>query len=139
MLPILPSFNLLDSLDWIWFTQDKQNIVILSYYHQIAVCTEKKLSDRNTKWLKSFSVQKSFQMIENLSRKPISTEITISPMWFAKISILLNPIIPTSSSKVLDSMNIDSKFRNLSFLDGKDILPKNVKIKDLKILFKKIT
>ena len=54
----------------------------------------------------------------------------------AKISILLNPIIPISSSKVLDALNIKS--RNLSFLDGKDIMSDVIHIKPLKILFKKI-
>jgi len=55
-----------------------------------------------------------------------------------KISILLNPIIPTSSNKVLESLNIKSDSRNLSFLDGNQFLPNNIKIKNLNILFKKI-
>ena len=57
----------------------------------------------------------------------------------AKISILLNPIIPTSTSKVLDALNIKKKDRDLSFLDGKNILDDIVKINELDILFKKIT
>ena len=56
----------------------------------------------------------------------------------AKISILLNPIIPLASSKVLESLNIDSKSRNLSFLDGEKIIPNKITIKKLDILFKKI-
>ncbi len=56
----------------------------------------------------------------------------------AKISILLSPIIPESSSKVLDSLNIPNKQRNLSFLDGNEIFDKDIILKDLKILFKKI-
>ena len=55
-----------------------------------------------------------------------------------KISILLNPIIPLASSKVLESLNIDSKSRNLSFLDGEKIIPNKITIKKLDILFKKI-
>jgi len=62
----------------------------------------------------------------------------ISIEQIAKISILLNPIIPISTSKVLDSLNIESELRNLSFLKGKNILSKKVKIKNLDILFKKI-
>ena len=54
------------------------------------------------------------------------------------ISILLNPIIPTSSSKVLEALNIDKDSRNLSFLNDKNILPNEVKIKNLDILFNKI-
>jgi len=55
----------------------------------------------------------------------------------AKISILLNPIIPNASTKVLDALNIESK--NFSFLDGKNIITNEIKIKELDILFKKIT
>ena len=60
----------------------------------------------------------------------------ISLTQIAKISILLNPVIPNSSKKVLDALNIKS--RNLSFLDGKDIMSDVIHIKPLKILFKKI-
>ena len=57
----------------------------------------------------------------------------------AKISILLNPIIPKASSKVLDSLNINPDLRNLSFLDGKRIFDNKIKIKNLDLLFKKIS
>ena len=56
----------------------------------------------------------------------------------AKISILLNPIIPTKSSVVLDALNIDKKLRNFSFLDGKSIIENEAKINNLDILFKKV-
>ena len=56
----------------------------------------------------------------------------------AKISILLNPIIPIATSKVLDALNIDQDSRKLSFLDGKKIFDKKIKIKNLNLLFKKI-
>jgi len=57
----------------------------------------------------------------------------------AKISILLNPIIPIASTKVLDALNISTKLKNLSFLDNQSIITDEIKIKELKILFKKIT
>ena len=57
----------------------------------------------------------------------------------AKISILLNPIIPIATSKVLTSLNIKENLRNLSFLDGNKLIKDDVVIKDLNILFKKIT
>ena len=63
----------------------------------------------------------------------------ISLEQIAKISILFNPIIPEATTKVLDSLNVKSESRNLSFLDGKDIFTNEIKIKDLDILFKKIT
>ncbi len=63
----------------------------------------------------------------------------ISLQQIAKISILLNPIIPISTSKVLDALNIEKKNRDLSFIDGKEIFSDKIIIKDLNILFKKIS
>jgi len=57
----------------------------------------------------------------------------------AKISILLNPIVPLASTKVLDALNIKTELRNLSFLDGKNVINSEIKIQELDILFKKIT
>ena len=57
----------------------------------------------------------------------------------AKISILLNPIIPNKSSKVLDALNVKTDKRNLSFLDGVNIFGEEIKIRSLDILFKKTT
>ena len=56
----------------------------------------------------------------------------------AKISLLLNPIIPNATTKVLNSLNIKQEDRNTSFLDGKSIFNKKIKVKHLDILFKKI-
>ena len=57
----------------------------------------------------------------------------------AKISILFYPIIPDATTKVLDALNIKPELRNLSFLDGSNIFTNEIKIKELDILFKKIT
>ena len=62
----------------------------------------------------------------------------ISLEQIAKISILLNPIIPSSTIKVLNALNVKTELRNLSFLNGTNILDDQVKIKQLDILFKKI-
>ena len=56
----------------------------------------------------------------------------------AKISILLNPIIPKACAKVLDALNIKAGSRNLSFLDGNNVLTDKINVKQLDILFKKI-
>jgi len=56
----------------------------------------------------------------------------------ARISILLNPIIPNATAKVLDSLKIKVSSVNMSFLDGKSLLPNEIVVKDLNILFKKI-
>ncbi len=57
----------------------------------------------------------------------------------AKISILLNPIIPESTLKVLKALNIENNSINLSFLDGKNIFEDEIKVKKMNILFKKNT
>jgi len=56
----------------------------------------------------------------------------------AKISILLNPIIPNATTKVLDALKIKLSSANMIFLDGKSLLPNEIVVKDLNILFKKI-
>ena len=77
--------------------------------------------------------------LKNTNLKKMNNILYISLEQIAKISILLNPIIPTASTKVLDALNLDNKSRSLSFLDGKNIISKNIKIKELELLFKKIT
>ena len=62
----------------------------------------------------------------------------ISLEQIAIISLLLNPILPNSTSKVLNSLSLDKKFRNLSFLDGENIFNDKIEISELNILFKKI-
>ena len=54
------------------------------------------------------------------------------------ISILLNPIMPESSAKVLDIINIESKDINMNSIKRSDILNHSKKLKKIKILFPKI-
>ena len=56
-----------------------------------------------------------------------------------KITILLNPIIPNSSEKVMNALNINLESRNLFFLQKDKLLPNEIKINQLDILFKKIS
>ena len=77
--------------------------------------------------------------LKNTSTEKMNNVLHISLEQIAKISILLNPIIPNKSSKVLDALNIKTELRNLSFLDGKNIIGEEIKINKLDILFKKIT
>ena len=70
--------------------------------------------------------------------KKMNTILHISLEQIAKISILLNPIIPLATNKVIDALNIDTNLRNLSFLDGKNILQDDIEINELNILFQKI-
>ena len=62
----------------------------------------------------------------------------ISLEQIAKISILLNPIIPLGTQKVLDSLSVSKELKNLSFIDGGNVIKDEIEIKDLDILFKKI-
>jgi len=57
----------------------------------------------------------------------------------ARISILLNPIIPLATNKVLNALNVTDDNRNLSFISEGYILPDEININDLNILFKKIS
>ena len=77
--------------------------------------------------------------LKKTDTKKMNNVLHICLQQIAKISILLNPIIPIKSSKVLDALNINSKKRNMSFLDDQDVLDDQIKIENLNILFKKIT
>ena len=72
------------------------------------------------------------------NNEKMSNILHLSLEQIAKISILLNPIIPKATTKVLESLKINLKLTNMSFLDGKDLLSKEIVVKDLNILFKKI-
>ena len=54
------------------------------------------------------------------------------------ISILLNPIIPISTRKVLDTINISDKNISINSIKKDNILNCNTELKSLEILFKKI-
>ena len=54
------------------------------------------------------------------------------------ISILLNPIIPDSTLKVLKIMNISSTEIKITNISNPDLLDHNKELQDLEILFKKI-
>ena len=55
-----------------------------------------------------------------------------------KISILLNPIIPDSSLKVLNILNLDQKSLKFESIKQHELLNVKEKIKNISILFKKI-
>ena len=72
------------------------------------------------------------------NKEKMNNVLHLSLEQITKISILLNPIIPKATTKVLEALKINSKSKNLSFLDGKDLLSKEIAVNDLSILFKKI-
>jgi len=54
------------------------------------------------------------------------------------ISILLHPIIPESTNKVLDIMNFNKNDINIQAINNKKLINHDKELKELKILFKKI-
>tara|TARA_B110000438_G_scaffold258387_1_gene267041 strand:- start:15 stop:1550 length:1536 start_codon:yes stop_codon:yes gene_type:complete len=92
----------------------------------ISFLTNKYINDEEPWKLKKLNVEKMNNIL-HLSLEQI-----------AKITVLLNPIIPNGTSKVLDALNLPKNSRDLSFLDGKDIMENEIKINNLNILFKKI-
>ena len=54
------------------------------------------------------------------------------------ISILLNPIIPISTKKVLDTINITDKDISIESIKNDNILNCSLELKSLEILFKKV-
>ena len=55
-----------------------------------------------------------------------------------KISILLNPIIPIPTKKVLNTINITDKDILVETIKKENIIDNNKELKNLDILFKKI-
>ena len=76
--------------------------------------------------------------VKNNNVEKMNNILHISLEQIAKISILLNPMIPNASTKVLDALNITNKNRNHDFLDGNILIPNEVQINELNILFNKI-
>ena len=77
--------------------------------------------------------------LKNEDVNKMNNILYLSLEQIAKISILLNPIIPKATSKVLEALNIKSDSIDLKFLDGDDIFGEEITIKELKILFMKNT
>ena len=112
--------NLRDLID----NQDLNNYI--KSVIKISFLTNKYINDEEPWKLKKNNIKKMNNIL-HLSLEQI-----------AKISILLNPIIPESTNKVLNALNIKEDQKDLSFLDKKKIFPNDININDLDILFKKI-
>jgi len=92
----------------------------------ISFLTNKYINDEEPWKLKKTNVEKMNNILH------------IALEQIGKISILLNPIIPDATTKVLDSLNIKTESRNLSFLDQEKLMSTTIEIRPLDILFKKI-
>ena len=75
--------------------------------------------------------------LKNTDIKKMNNILYVALEQIAKISILLNPIMPIATNKVLSALKINNEHRNNSFLDGKKIIPNKVNLGPLNILFKK--
>ena len=105
---------------------DKQNLNnYIKSVINISFLTNKYINDEEPWKLKKTNLEKMNNILH------------IALEQIAKISILLNPIIPKKTSKVLDALNINTDLRNLAFLDGKILISGEIKINQLDILFKK--
>ena len=91
----------------------------------------------------SFDANKYFNDSEPWSVKKKDTQrmqtilYTISEQ-IRNISILLSPIIPESTNKMLDTMNVSLENRNIESINYSNTLNHNKELKNLEILFKKI-
>ena len=107
---------------------DKQNLNnYIKSVVNISFLTNKYINDEEPWTLKKNNLEKMNNILH------------IALEQIAKISILLNPIIPNKTSKVLDALNINNNLRNLAFLDDKNVISDEIKLNNLDILFKKIT
>ena len=91
----------------------------------------------------SFEANKYFNDMEPWSLKDKDPKRMYTILYtiveqIKNISILLNPIIPLSSKKVLDTINISDKDISIKSINKDNILDNNKEIKNLDILFKKI-
>ena len=91
----------------------------------------------------SFSANKYFNDLEpwalkktNLNR--MNTILFTIVTQIKNISILLSPIIPGSSEKILNIMNLNREDMLLKSINNKNIFNHNLEFKKTSILFKKI-
>jgi len=85
---------------------------------------------------KYFNDQEPWKKKSNLKR--LNTILYVSLELIRRISIMLYPIIPESSLKVLDIFGITENKVDFSTIVNNDYLKSKTKIKNLNILFKKI-
>ena len=121
----LAILNSMTNLDKIRSTIDNQNIN--QYMSFVLDCLF--LSN------KYFNDQEPWNKKDNKLR--LSTIVYTSIELIRKISILLYPVMPQTSVKVLNTFNIQEKEINISSLQNNEILKEKSKINNLDILFKK--
>ncbi len=91
----------------------------------------------------SFDANKYFNDLQPWSLKKTNIErmntiLFTIVLQIKNISILLSPIIPLSSEKILDIMNLEDEEKKLAAINKTDIFKHDLKFKKTSILFKKI-
>ena len=91
----------------------------------------------------SFNANKYFNDLQPWSLKKTNLERMNTILFtiivqIKNISILLSPIIPLSSEKILDIMNLENEKKNLNDVSKIDIFKHDIEFKKTSILFKKI-
>ena len=91
----------------------------------------------------SFSANKYFNDLQPWSLKKtdidrMNTILFTIVSQIKNISILLSPIIPISSNKILDIMNLKKNERLISNVNSDDVFNHDLEFKKISILFKKI-
>ena len=75
--------------------------------------------------------------LKKTDKSRMNTVLFLSIEQIAKITILLSPVIPNSTLKVLKALKIEKDLNNLSFIKTNQIFKNDIKIGALEILFKK--
>ena len=91
----------------------------------------------------SFDANKYFNDLEPWAVKKINPDrmnviLYTVTQQIKNISILLNPIIPGSTKKILDIMNIKNEHIKINNISNYDLFDHDKELKDLEILFTKI-
>ena len=91
----------------------------------------------------SFEANKYFNDSEPWSIKKndpsrMETILYVISEQIKNISILLNPIIPMATEKILEIMNVNKVHISIKSISNFDVINRNKELKELEILFKKI-
>ena len=91
----------------------------------------------------SFAANKYFNdskpwSIKETDKERMNTILFTIIVEIKNISILLNPIMPLATNKILDILNIDSKDININSINSEKMLNHDKELKKKQILFKKI-
>ncbi len=75
--------------------------------------------------------------LKKIDKNKMNNILHIALEQIAIISILLSPIMPLATNKVLNALNIKPDLRNFSFVESEDLMPYEINLKDLTTPFKK--